>query len=334
MELIHRPRRLRRTDAVRRLCRETRMSPDSLIYPIFVDETLSGVRPIPSLPGQNHYGLDSVNQAVEECLAHGVTHCMLFGLPGAKDACGSSAWAEKGVIQQAVRAIKAAHPDFYVITDVCLCEYTDHGHCGILHGCEVDNDETLDVLAKVAVNTGIQLENVLKAGPALILQELGNLGTILLALPLALLLGFGREAVGMTHSISREPNVAYIATKYGSESAEFRGVMVTYIVGTLLGTIFMGLMASVLGGLGILHPYSLAMACGVGSGSMMAASSASLAAAFPEMAEQISAYAGTSNVLSNADGVVMTVILGVPMCNWMYNKLYPAIGRGKKEKKA
>lgn len=190
------------------------------------------------------------------------------------------------------------------------------------------------LLAKVAVNTGIQLENVLKAGPALILQELGNLGTILLALPLALLLGFGREAVGMTHSISREPNVAYIATKYGSESAEFRGVMVTYIVGTLLGTIFMGLMASVLGGLGILHPYSLAMACGVGSGSMMAASSASLAAAFPEMAEQISAYAGTSNVLSNADGVVMTVILGVPICNWMYNKLYPAIGRGKKEKKA
>ena len=155
MELIHRPRRLRRTDALRRMCRETRMSPDSLIYPIFVDETLSGVRPIPSLPGQNHYGLDSVNQAVEECLAHGVTHCMLFGLPGAKDACGSSAWAEKGVIQQAVRAIKAAHPDFYVITDVCLCEYTDHGHCGILHGHEVDNDETLDVLAKVAVSHGL-----------------------------------------------------------------------------------------------------------------------------------------------------------------------------------
>ena len=120
MELIHRPRRLRRTDALRRLCRETRMSPDSLIYPIFVDETLSGVRPIPSLPGQNHYGLDSVTQAVQECLSHGVTHCMLFGLPETKDACGSSAWAEDGVIQRAVRAIKAAYPDFYVITDVCL----------------------------------------------------------------------------------------------------------------------------------------------------------------------------------------------------------------------
>ena len=128
------------------------MSPDSLIYPIFVDETLSGVRPIPSLPGQNHYGLDSVNQAVEECLAHGVTHCMLFGLPGAKDACGSSAWAEKGVIQEAVRAIKARYPEFTVITDVCMCEYTDHGHCGILRGQEVDNDETLPFLARIAAS--------------------------------------------------------------------------------------------------------------------------------------------------------------------------------------
>lgn len=190
------------------------------------------------------------------------------------------------------------------------------------------------LLAKVAVNTGISLQDVLRAGPALILQELGNLGTIILALPLALLLGFRREAIGMTHSISREPNVAYIATKYGSESAEFRGVMVTYIVGTLLGTIFMGLMASVLGGIGILHPFSLAMACGVGSGSMMAASSASVAAAFPDLAEQISAYAGTSNVLSNADGVIMSVILGVPMCNALYKWLDPLIGQGRKEKKA
>lgn len=152
MNLINRPRRLRRTDEVRRMCRETRLSPDSLIYPIFIDETLSGVRPIESLPGQNHYGLDSVAQAVEECLSHGVTHCMLFGLPSYKDACGSSAWAENGVIQQAVRAIKAAYPDFYVITDVCMCEYTDHGHCGILCGHEVDNDKTLEVLSRTALS--------------------------------------------------------------------------------------------------------------------------------------------------------------------------------------
>ena len=150
MELIQRPRRLRGSDAVRRLCRETRMSPDSLIYPIFVDETLQGVRPIEALPGQNHYGLDSVCRAVEACLAAGVTHCILFGLPEHKDAVGSSAWEEHGVVQQAIRAIKAQYPDFYVITDVCMCEYTDHGHCGILCGHEVDNDQTLEVLAKTA----------------------------------------------------------------------------------------------------------------------------------------------------------------------------------------
>ena len=104
MELINRPRRLRRSDTVRRLCRETRLSPDALIYPIFVDEALTGVRPIESLPGQNHYGPDSVCEAVEDCLAHGVTHCILFGLPKEKDACGSSAWAERGVIQEAMSA--------------------------------------------------------------------------------------------------------------------------------------------------------------------------------------------------------------------------------------
>lgn len=152
MELINRPRRLRRTDAVRRLCRETRLSPDSLIYPIFVDETLSGKRPIESLPGQYHYGLDSVTEAVEDCLAHGVTHCILFGLPKSKDAVGSSAWDEHGVVQEAIRSIKAAYPDFYVITDVCMCEYTDHGHCGILCGHEVDNDKTLEVLSKTALS--------------------------------------------------------------------------------------------------------------------------------------------------------------------------------------
>lgn len=152
MNLTNRPRRLRRTDEVRRLCRETRLSSDSLIYPIFIDQTLSGVRPIESLPGQNHYGLDSVTQAVEECLSHGVNHCMLFGLPSYKDACGSSAWAEDGVVQQAVRVIKAAYPDFHVITDVCMCEYTDHGHCGILCGHEVDNDKTLEVLSRTALS--------------------------------------------------------------------------------------------------------------------------------------------------------------------------------------
>lgn len=152
MELIQRPRRLRGSDAVRRLCRETRLSPDSLIYPIFVDETLSGKRPIEALPGQFHYGLDAVCEAVSDCLAAGVTHCILFGLPREKDAVGSSAWAKHGVVQEAIRAIKAKYPNFYVITDVCMCEYTDHGHCGILCGQSVDNDKTLEVLAKTALS--------------------------------------------------------------------------------------------------------------------------------------------------------------------------------------
>ena len=152
MELINRPRRLRQNDSIRRLCRETRLSPDSLIYPIFVDETLKGKRPIPALDGQFHYGLDAVCEAVEECIRAGVGRCILFGLPEHKDAVGSSAWDEHGVVQEAMRVIKAKYPDFYVITDVCMCEYTDHGHCGILRGHEVDNDKTLEVLAKTALS--------------------------------------------------------------------------------------------------------------------------------------------------------------------------------------
>ena len=152
MELIQRPRRLRGSEAVRRLCRETRLSPDSLIYPIFVDEALTGKRAIDSLPGQYHYGLDTVAQAVEECRTAGVGSCILFGLPKEKDELGSSAWAEDGVVQEAIRKIKEADPDFYVVTDVCLCEYTSHGHCGALRGRTVDNDATLELLAKTALS--------------------------------------------------------------------------------------------------------------------------------------------------------------------------------------
>ena len=152
MELVYRPRRLRSGETIRRMCRETRLSADSLIYPIFVDETLSGRRPIDSLPGQYHYGLDTVCEAVRECIDAGVKSCILFGIPAKKDALGSSAWDPEGVIQKAIRAIKSAYPDFYVVTDVCMCEYTDHGHCGALCGEQVDNDETLELLAKTALS--------------------------------------------------------------------------------------------------------------------------------------------------------------------------------------
>ncbi|MGE4214861.1 MAG: DUF3100 domain-containing protein [Anaerotignaceae bacterium] len=187
------------------------------------------------------------------------------------------------------------------------------------------------LIAKMGITSGASIENVIQAGPALIFQELGNLGTIFFALPVALFFGFKRESIGLTYSIAREPNVAVIANKYTLDSPEGRGVMITYTVGTLIGTIFVGLLASLLA-MTPLHPYAIAMACGVGSGSMMAASSGTLIALFPEMAEQISAYAATSNILSNIDGVVMAVLVSIPLTNTLYKHWEPIFGRRKKIK--
>ena len=152
MDLTIRPRRLRSSDTLRRMVRETRVSPDSLIYPLFLIEGENIREPISSLDGQWRYSPDRVCEEIEECMAAGVKRVLLFGIPARKDACGSSAWDANGVVQQGIRAIKAKFPDCYVITDVCMCEYTDHGHCGILHDHEVDNDETLRVLAKTALS--------------------------------------------------------------------------------------------------------------------------------------------------------------------------------------
>ena len=152
MELSIRPRRLRSSDTLRRMVRETRVSPESLIYPLFIVEGENLVEPIPSLDGQWRYSPDRVCEAVEACRAVGVNKVLLFGIPAHKDACGSEAWNPDGVVQQGIRAIKATYPDCYVITDVCMCEYTDHGHCGILCGHTVDNDKTLEVLSKTALS--------------------------------------------------------------------------------------------------------------------------------------------------------------------------------------
>ncbi|MCI8650294.1 MAG: porphobilinogen synthase [Anaerotruncus sp.] len=152
MELRNRPRRLRRTPALRGLVRETRLSKDALIYPIFVREGSKIVEPIPSLDGQMRYSPDTLYLELEKVRAAGVSAVMLFGLPAHKDACGSGAWAEDGVVQQALRAVKKDFPDLCFITDVCLCEYTSHGHCGLLDGQEVDNDRTLKILAKTALS--------------------------------------------------------------------------------------------------------------------------------------------------------------------------------------
>ena len=149
---IIRPRRLRTSDGLRRLVRETRISPDSLIWPVFIAEGTGIYHEIESLPGQYHYSLDQLYRMIEHAREHGVSRILLFGLPNEKDACGSGAWKENGIVQQGIRKIKELDPDMYVITDVCMCEYTSHGHCGILNGQEVDNDKTLEVLAKTALS--------------------------------------------------------------------------------------------------------------------------------------------------------------------------------------
>lgn len=151
--MIHnaiRPRRMRTSDGLRRLVRETRISPDSLIWPIFVVEGEGIYQEIASLPGQYHYSPDQLFRMVERARAHGVSRVILFGLPKEKDAEGTGAWAADGIVQQGIRKIRALAPEMYIVTDVCMCEYTSHGHCGILHGHEVDNDQTVAVLAKTA----------------------------------------------------------------------------------------------------------------------------------------------------------------------------------------
>lgn len=149
---IIRPRRLRTSLGLRKMMRETRLSTESLIWPIFIVEGENIYQEIPSLPGQYHYSPDQLYRAVERAQAHGISRLILFGLPKEKDEIGSGAWAEDGVVQQGLRQIRKLDPDMYLITDVCMCEYTSHGHCGILCGQEVDNDQTLFRLAEIAVS--------------------------------------------------------------------------------------------------------------------------------------------------------------------------------------
>lgn len=152
MELLIRPRRLRGNPALRSMVRETRVSPSSLIYPLFVREGQGVIEDIPSLEGQKRYSPDTLPFELEQVCKAGVNSVMLFGIPTQKDEQGSGAWSEHGVVQQALQIAKREFPHLYMITDVCLCEYTSHGHCGILCGDRVDNDRTLPLLAKTALS--------------------------------------------------------------------------------------------------------------------------------------------------------------------------------------
>ncbi|HPC48022.1 MAG TPA: porphobilinogen synthase, partial [Deltaproteobacteria bacterium] len=149
----HRHRRLRRTHGIRRMVQETRVSVDDLVYPVFVREGRGIEEPIESMPGQFRYSPDRLPALARRLASLRVPAVLLFGIPKDKDATGSGAFRKDGVVQQAVRRIKDAAGDLVVITDVCLCEYTDHGHCGILDDKgQVSNDETLEVLSQVALS--------------------------------------------------------------------------------------------------------------------------------------------------------------------------------------
>ena len=150
MDMINRPRRLRTTEAMRKMVRETRVDKSSLIYPIFAMDGTGIKEEIPSMPGQYRYSVDQLPYALEEAAGCGVNNILLFGIPEHKDEVGSQAYAHDGIVQRALRAGKKEFPDMLFISDVCMCEYTSHGHCGVLDGSYVDNDATLQKLAEIA----------------------------------------------------------------------------------------------------------------------------------------------------------------------------------------
>ena len=180
------------------------------------------------------------------------------------------------------------------------------------------------IIAKLAVSSGQAINSIFQVGPALLFQLLGDLGT-LIALPVALLLGFRREVIGMASSICREPNLGIIIDKYGFHSPETRGVLAVFVIGSILGTPFISFLASIcISGLPI-HPYAFAMASGIGSASMNAAALAPLMHMFPSMATQLEAFAGCSNLLSFCFGIYMCIFVSLPLAERMYGWLAPHI---------
>ena len=184
------------------------------------------------------------------------------------------------------------------------------------------------LIAKLAVSSGQSIHLIFEMGPALLLQELGHLATLLIALPVALLLGFKREAIGMTNSIGREPEVAVVVDKYGFNSPESRGIFALFIIGTIIGTVFISFLASLSTSLLPLHPYAFAMASGVGSASMNAAALGPTLAAFPALETNIEAFAGFSNLLSFSVGIYIVIFIALPLTEKLYYILEPKIGRG------
>ena len=182
------------------------------------------------------------------------------------------------------------------------------------------------LIAKLAVSSGQSIHLIFEMGPALILQELGHLATILV-LPIALLLGFKEESIGMTNSIGREPNVAVVVDKYGFNSPQSRGVFAIFIIGTVIGTIFISFLVTFSLSFLPLHPYAFAMASGVGSASMNAAAIGPTLAAFPGLETSIEAFAGFSNLLSFCVGIYIVIFVAMPLTEKLYYWLEPKIGK-------
>ena len=151
-QLTNRLRRLRGQESLRTLMRETRLSSSDFMYPIFVDQRLSTREEIPSMPGIYRFSMSELNKEIAEVAGLKIPAVLLFGLPRHKDSSGSEAYATDGIVQQAVRAVKKSAPQLVVATDVCLCQYTDHGHCGVIRDGRVENDETLELLSRIAVS--------------------------------------------------------------------------------------------------------------------------------------------------------------------------------------
>ncbi|MDO5825795.1 MAG: DUF3100 domain-containing protein [Methanosphaera sp.] len=190
------------------------------------------------------------------------------------------------------------------------------------------------LLAKLAIASGQNIGIIFNAGPAILLQEVGNLGTIFAALPIALLLGFKRESIGMTSSICREPQMAVVIDKYGFTSPETRGFFTVFLIGTVLGTPFISLLVSILAYVLPLHPFAFGMACGIGSASMNAAAVASLSTIFPQYATQMEAFSGMANLIAMVTGMYVYIFVAMPLTEGLYKRLEPPINALLERKKA
>lgn len=179
------------------------------------------------------------------------------------------------------------------------------------------------LLAKLAIASGQNIGIILNAGPAILLQEIGNLGTIFVAMPIALLLGFKRETIGMTSSICREPQMAVVIDKFGFASPETKGFFTIFLIGTVLGTPFISLLVSVLTYIIPLHPFAYGMACGIGSASMNAAAVSSLSTIFPQYTVELEAFSGMANLISMVTGMYVYIFVALPLTERLYNILEP-----------